>query len=221
MTNKQLVTAFYDQINAGTTPKFPFSAAIDELRTAFPDIHYTLTHVLAEGEHVGVRWSWTGTHRGAFKGFAASQAHVTNTGMAIFTFANGAIVDVVVETDRLGFLQAIGADRAIDISKAPKGVYLIDTFTIPAASRADFEAATKKNRDFIRSLPGFRGDAMFTKSQGEAWDVATIAAWDSPQAIADAKDKVAAYYKQIGFDPAAAMKKWGVTMQRMICTASA
>lgn len=215
MNNKQRVVAFYDQINAGSTPTFPFSAAITELRTAFPDIHYTLTHVVGEGEHVAVRWQWTGTHKAAFKGLAASQAQVTNTGMAIFTFANGNIVDVVVETDRLGFIQAIGADRAIDVSKAPKGVYLIDTFTVPNASRAELEAATRRNRDFIRTLPGFRGDAMFTKAQGDTWDLATIAVWDDQQAIA-----AATYYKQIDFDVQAAIKKWGVTMHRTICTAS-
>lgn len=220
MDNKQRVVTFYDQINAGSIPTFPFSAAIAELRAAFPDLHYTLTHVVGEGEHVAVRWQWTGTHKAAFKSFAASQAQVTNTGMAIFTFANGNIVDVVVETDRLGFIQAIGADRVIDISKAPQGVYLIDTFTIPGAARADFEAATKRNRDFIRTLPGFRGDAVFARAQGDTWDVATIAAWDDQQAITAAKDKVSAYYKQIDFDPATTMKKWGVTMHRTICRAT-
>ncbi len=220
MDNKQIVIAVYDAINAAKTPKVPFAPQIEELRTAFPDIHYAITHILAEGEHVAVRWTWTGTHRAAFKGNAATNAQVTNTGMAIYTFANGAIVDAVIETDRLGFLEAIHADKVIDLSKATRGVYLVDTFTIPAASRAAFEAATTRNRNFIRTLDGFRGDAMFAKSRGESWDLATIAAWDTADAFDHAKEKVAAYYKQIGFDPATATKKWGVTMQRTICTSS-
>ena len=55
----------------------------------------------------------------------------------------------------------------------------------------------------------------------EEFDVATIAVWDSPAAIAQAKDQVAAFYQRIGFDMAATIASWGVTLQRSICEAPA
>src|ERR1043165_5984505 len=41
-----------------------FRAVVVLLRTGFPDIHYTLDDVIAEGERVAVRWHWTGTNSG-------------------------------------------------------------------------------------------------------------------------------------------------------------
>ena len=115
----------------------------------------------------------------------------------------------------------LGAAATIDPRRARSAVFLIDTFTVPAAARAEFDAAAKRNRDFIHTLPGFRGDVVFACEQGGAFDVATIAAWESPEAFARAKEEVAAYYHRIGFDMPAAIARWGVTMRRAICTTPA
>ncbi len=40
---------------------------IKKMRTAFPDLHFELHHVLAEGEIVAVHSTMTGTHRGRFE----------------------------------------------------------------------------------------------------------------------------------------------------------
>ena len=109
----------------------------------------------------------------------------------------------------------------IDPGRAPDGVYLIDTFVVPAAARGEFEAAMRRNREYIRTLEGFRGDAVLVRKQGESFDIATIAVWDSPLAIAQAKEQVAAFYQRIGFDMRAAIASWGVTLQRSICEAPA
>jgi hypothetical protein len=115
-----------------------------------------------------------------------------------------------------------GRSRALDVTLVPDGVFLIDTFTVPAAARSEFEATMRRNREFIRTLDGFRGDAVFTKKQDDgAFDIATIAAWESPAAIARAKDQVAAFYERIGFDMAATITRWGVKLQRTICSAPA
>ena len=78
------------------------------LRTAFPDIHYTLDDVVAEGDRVAVRWHWTGTHKAPFRAFPATGKAVTNPGTGIFRFQDGKIVAAALETDRLGFLEQIG-----------------------------------------------------------------------------------------------------------------
>lgn len=78
------------------------------LRSAFPDIHYTLDDIVAEGDQVAVRWHWTGTHQGAFRGFRTTGKTIANTGAGVFRFHEGKIVTAVLETDRLGFMQHIG-----------------------------------------------------------------------------------------------------------------
>ena len=143
--NKQIIRALYEDVLSGHrplpdewfAPDFPrgaasFHARLGELRQAFPDIQYTVLDLLAEGDRVAVRWQWLGTQRAAFRGFAPTQASVSNVGMAIFAFADGRIAGLEVQTDRLGFLQQLGVvpkDAALgapapvpDTSRAPTGV---------------------------------------------------------------------------------------------------
>jgi predicted ester cyclase len=241
--NKQTVRCLYDDVLSGHRLALAdelfaaglpalaadFRAALTDLISAFPDIHYTVLDLVAEGDRVAVRWQWTGTHRAPFRSFAPTQAAVTDAGMAIFTFSDGRIAGVELQTDRLGFLQQLGVVPSVaalsvpapvlDTRRAPTGVYLVDTFLVPAAARSEFETAMRRNREYIRTLEGFRGDAVLVRKQGEAFDIATIAVWDSPAAIAQAKDQVAAFYQRIGFDMPAAILRWGVTLQRTICEA--
>lgn len=107
----------------------------------------------------------------------------------------------------------------IDPRLAPDAVYLIDTFKVPAEARAQFEEAMKRNRDFIRAIDGFRGDTVLVRKQGDGFDIATIAAWENADAIARARELVAAHYQRIGFDMQKTMAGWGVTLQRTFCTA--
>lgn len=86
-----------------------FNDVVVGLRAAFPDLHYTLDDVVAEGDQVAVRWHWTGTHRGAFRGFPATGKAVSNTGAGVFRLQGGRIAAGVLETDRLGFLEQIDA----------------------------------------------------------------------------------------------------------------
>lgn len=85
------------------------AASITALREAFPDIHYQVREVVAQGDRVAVSWSWTGTHQARFREHAATHAKVTNDGMAIYVVKGGKIVGGTMQTDRLGFLQQIGA----------------------------------------------------------------------------------------------------------------
>ncbi|HSN28690.1 MAG TPA: ester cyclase [Kofleriaceae bacterium] len=196
-----------------------FRAAIQPLLDAFPDLRYTLTDLVADGDRVAARWTLTGTHARAFRGNPPTHETITNTGIAIYTLRDGRITGAALETDRLGFLEQIAPPRAVDPARAPGAVYLIDEFHVPAPARADFEAAMSRNRAFIRTLDGFRGDAVFVTRQGESFDIATIAAWASPDAIARAKQTVAAHYTSLGFDLQASLARWGVTLRRTIADA--
>jgi predicted ester cyclase len=87
-----------------------FGDIMAKLRHAFPDIRYTIDDLVAEGDRVAVRWTWQGTHLGPgpFGPQAPTGKPVKNTGMAVFRLRDGKVVNIVLETDRLGFLQAIG-----------------------------------------------------------------------------------------------------------------
>lgn len=86
-----------------------FKGVVVGLRTAFPDLHYTVDDLVAEGDRVAVRWHWTGTHRAPFRAFPPTGKTVSNTGAGLFWFKEGKIVAAALETDRLGFLEQIGA----------------------------------------------------------------------------------------------------------------
>jgi predicted ester cyclase len=73
------------------------------------DKDFRIFNILLKGDRVAVRWKWQGTHKGPFGGFQASQKQLTNEGMAIFQIKDHKIVRVWLQTDRLGFLQEIGA----------------------------------------------------------------------------------------------------------------
>lgn len=126
VANKQTVREIYARINQGQlervaeliSPQFAgaggqrgsqaFIGGIAALRAAFPDLRYTLEALVSEGDLVAVRWTWRGTHTGAFRTIAATGKHLSNSGQAIFTFAEGKVASTSLETDRLGFLLAIG-----------------------------------------------------------------------------------------------------------------
>jgi steroid delta-isomerase-like uncharacterized protein len=86
-----------------------FRGVVLGLRSAFPDLRYTVDELVAEGDSVAVRWHWTGTHRAPFRAFPATGKAVSNPGVGIFRLERGKIVAGTIETDRLGFLQQVGA----------------------------------------------------------------------------------------------------------------
>src|ERR1700761_3907898 len=103
--NKQTVRFLYEEVLSAHRPELAkdlfapqfhdgaaaFHGAIVELIQAFPDIRYSLLDLVAESDKVAVRWRWTGTSRAPFRGFAPTQAPVTDGGMAVFTFSEGRI----------------------------------------------------------------------------------------------------------------------------------
>jgi predicted ester cyclase len=71
---------------------------IAEFKRGFPDTRWTVEEVIAEGDTVVVRWSLRGTHMGEFEGIAPTGKVLTTTGISIYHFANGKIVDDRFET---------------------------------------------------------------------------------------------------------------------------
>lgn len=86
-----------------------FFDPVQPLFTAFPDIEWKILDLIGEGDKVMVRWKWTGTHKAKFNQHEATGKILTNDGMALFVLKNGKITATSILTDRLGFLQQIGA----------------------------------------------------------------------------------------------------------------
>jgi len=81
------------------------------LRTAFPDIRFTIVQTVAEGDKVAARWTLTGTQKGEFLGFPASGNKVSDHGIDIFHLRDGKIVEMWVNEDSMGLLKQMGVIR--------------------------------------------------------------------------------------------------------------
>jgi steroid delta-isomerase-like uncharacterized protein len=79
------------------------------LRSAFPDIRFTIHDTIEQGDKVAARWSATMTHQGAFLGFAATGRAATITGISLQRMEDGKIVEGWDNWDQLGLLVQIGA----------------------------------------------------------------------------------------------------------------
>jgi len=85
-----------------------YRSTIVGLRAGFPDVHFTLEDVFAEGDKVAVRWRWEGTHSGQFQAFAPTHRRATNSAIAIYRLKDGKVIRNWLEVDRLGVLQQLG-----------------------------------------------------------------------------------------------------------------
>jgi heme-degrading monooxygenase HmoA len=99
----------------------------------------------------------------------------------------------------------------IDSDKDPKQHFRIDAFAVPGDARGEFESAMRRNLAFLQTIPGFLGHAVFEKADGpSAFNIITLAAWESRESMEGAGTRVRDYYESIGFDRAAALERWGV-----------
>jgi steroid delta-isomerase-like uncharacterized protein len=79
------------------------------LRTAFPDIQFTVEEQIAEGDKVACRFTSISTHQGEFAGIPPTDKQVKDHGTDIFRFVSGKIAEVWVSENALGLMQQIGA----------------------------------------------------------------------------------------------------------------
>jgi steroid delta-isomerase-like uncharacterized protein len=82
---------------------------VRQLRAAFPDMHWIVEEMVAEGEKVFSRFTWTGTHQGAFLGIPATGRKVTVKGTVIDRLEAGKMADSRILMDTLGMMQQLGA----------------------------------------------------------------------------------------------------------------
>ena len=96
-----------------------FLGFVQEIRSAFPDIHITLDDAFGARDKVVGRWSATMTHTG--QGFGEPTGkQIYLTGITIARIVDGKIVDGWDNWDRLGMLEQIGAYRQPETSSLAK-----------------------------------------------------------------------------------------------------
>jgi steroid delta-isomerase-like uncharacterized protein len=77
--------------------------------TAFPDSHFTVEDLIAEGDKVVWRLTTRGTHQGEFMGMPPTGKQISWTGIEISRIEAGKFVEGWDSLDNLGLLQQLGA----------------------------------------------------------------------------------------------------------------
>jgi len=83
-------------------------AILRMLWSAFPDMHWVVSEIVAEGEKVVTRFVWTGTHRGVFLGIPATGRSVEVKGVVIDRLEDGRMADSRILMDTMGLMQQLG-----------------------------------------------------------------------------------------------------------------
>lgn len=75
----------------------------------FPDLCFTPTTIIAEGEHVAAYWTMKATQQGPLGPIPGTGKPVSLTGTSLFHLVDGKIAEDRVRADIVGLLQQIGA----------------------------------------------------------------------------------------------------------------
>jgi steroid delta-isomerase-like uncharacterized protein len=83
--------------------------SVIKVRTAFPDIHLTIDHLVAEADLVVGAFTIRGTHKGDLEGIPPTGKQVTFSAVDIWRFERGKIIDrCLASVDRLDLMQQLG-----------------------------------------------------------------------------------------------------------------
>jgi len=75
---------------------------------SFPDIHFTTTDIIGEGEKVVKIWTAKATNKADFMGIPATGKQVIVKGINMFRIEDGKIAELWASMDNLGMLQQLG-----------------------------------------------------------------------------------------------------------------
>jgi len=76
--------------------------------TAFPDYHFTIDDVIAEGDKVSLRYTFAGTHTGPLLEVPATGKRVSVPGTVVTRVVDGKSVEEYVVWDSLGLVRQLG-----------------------------------------------------------------------------------------------------------------
>jgi predicted ester cyclase len=95
-------------LNGQPVPRETIKQVVTARRVAFPDIQVAVEDQVAEGDKVSTRRTWQATHRGPYRGIAATGTRVKWAQISIVRLVEGRIVEDWPVADELSILQQLG-----------------------------------------------------------------------------------------------------------------
>jgi steroid delta-isomerase-like uncharacterized protein len=109
---------YYHEPSAGEVIGLePLKQFVVTWRTAFPDSKLKIEEQVTEQDRIATRWTFTGTHRGIFRGLAPTGKPIKFSAMYFYRFANGKVVEIHAMVNLLSLLQQLGAIPPLNQSK--------------------------------------------------------------------------------------------------------
>lgn len=108
----ELFTPDYVWHHPGSPEPLAKEEADEFMRTffaAFPDYSHTIKDMIAEDDEVVTRFSFHGTHKGAYMGIPATGKEIMLTSIMISRITDGKIAEEWQEFDGYSFMQQLGA----------------------------------------------------------------------------------------------------------------
>jgi steroid delta-isomerase-like uncharacterized protein len=99
--------AFRGSLGDSVCGRTGFKDYMRAVRRAFPDFHNHVEELVAEGDRVVARLTYTGTHTGALFDIAPTGRTVSYAGMALFRVASGQIAEGWVLGDLYGLVRQL------------------------------------------------------------------------------------------------------------------
>ena len=78
------------------------------VRSAFPDLHYTIEQVIGEGDTLAYRLTGEGTHQGTYYTLAPTGKKIKWTQWLFSDFKDGKLLNTIAIADMLSMLQQMG-----------------------------------------------------------------------------------------------------------------
>ena len=88
------------------------AAQFAPLFSAFPDWHWEMRNLVAEGDYIALHFTVTGTHRGAFQGIEATGRRVTISEFTFYRLEDNKFAEVWDHADMDAVMRQIGQDEA-------------------------------------------------------------------------------------------------------------
>ena len=76
--------------------------------TGFPDFQISIGDVIAEGDKVVLRYTFSGTNSGSLGGGRPTGKRVSTSGISLFSLAGGKVSDAKMEWDRVALREQLG-----------------------------------------------------------------------------------------------------------------
>ena len=115
--NERELDKFYELLVPGYIEHLPTGdISLEQLKqysntffAAFPDIHFTIEHIVAEGDKVAVLLNWKATHKGEYMGIAPTGNKIDISVAMLIKITHGKWVEFWNITD-IGLMQQLGAN---------------------------------------------------------------------------------------------------------------